>query len=176
MSESSKFIPWRNTMAQFPKVNPVVDGNSGAFFGKNVDYIEINFGPATGQGDGTLTGNILSSYNQGPNGAWPAIINIIEQVATIEVLGTISANAALLSRNGGNANLGVRMITSGVNAAPSSILASLLATSGPYGNGFYSNSSVSNSTVNLSTMTTANVQVTTIGNVQGVAGSATFYF
>ena len=96
-------------MAQFYKVNPVVDGNSVSVFGKNPDYVELNFG--------TTNGNILSAWNLGPNGAWPVIIQTVEQIATIEVLGQIQANCVLLSQNGSNANVGVRMLTTGVNAA-----------------------------------------------------------
>ena len=95
-------------MAQFPKVNPVVDGNSVSVFGKNPDYLEINFG---------TTSNVTSAVNLGPNGAWPIIIQQVEQVASIEVLGQLSANCVLLSQNGGNANVGVRMLVTGVNAA-----------------------------------------------------------
>jgi len=100
-------------MAQIYKVNPAIDGNSVAVFGKNVDYVEINFG------NGTIpaTGNITSAWNLGPNGAWPIIIQTIEQVASIEVLGAIQANCILLSQYGGNANVGVRLLTTGVNAA-----------------------------------------------------------
>jgi hypothetical protein len=96
-------------MAQLYKSNPAVDGNSVAVFGKNVDYVELNFG--------TTNNNILSAWNLGPNGAWPVIIQTIEQVASIEVLGQIQANCVLLSQNGGNANVGVRLLTTGVNAA-----------------------------------------------------------
>ena len=100
-------------MAQLYKVNPQIDCNAIAVFGKNVDYVEINFG------NGTIpaTGNITSAWNLGPNGAWPLIIQAVEQVASIEVLGSLTANCSLLSQFGGNANVGVRMLTSGVNAA-----------------------------------------------------------
>ncbi len=98
-------------MASFSKVNPPIDGNAISVFGKVPDYVEINFG------NGVATGNILSPWNLGPNGAWPIIIQTIEQVASIEVLGSLTANAVLLSQNGGNANIGVRLLTTGVNAA-----------------------------------------------------------
>jgi hypothetical protein len=96
-------------MAQIYKVNPAIDGNAVSVFGKNVDYVELNFG--------TTNANILSAWNLGPNGAWPVIIQTIEQVASIETLGAISANCVLLSQNGGNANVGVRFLSTGVNAA-----------------------------------------------------------
>jgi hypothetical protein len=95
-------------MAQFYKVNPSVDGNAVSVFGKNIDYVEINMG---------TNANILSAWNLGPNGAWPIIIQTVEQVASIETLGAIQANCVLLSLNGSNANVGVRMLTTGVNAA-----------------------------------------------------------
>jgi len=100
-------------MPSLYKSNPAIDGNSIAVFGKNLDYVELNFG------NGTIpnTTPILSAWNLGPNGAWPIVIQTIEQVASIEVLGALTANCVLLSQNGGNANIGVRMLTSGINAA-----------------------------------------------------------
>jgi hypothetical protein len=105
-------------MAQFYKVNPSVDGNAVSVFGKVPDYVEINFG------NGTIpaTSNILSAWNLGPNGAWPIVIQQIEQLATIEVLGNLQANCILLSANGGNANIGVRLLVTGVDAAPAANL------------------------------------------------------
>jgi len=153
-------------MAQFPKVNPAIDGNSASFFGKVPDYVEINFGSQT---------NILSAQNLGPNGAWPIAIQTIEQLSTIEVLGTLAANVVLLSAGGniGTGNVGVRMLLTGVNSEVN--LQSNLQSAGPFGNGFIviGNSSVGYSNVNFSGATVA---VTTIGNVQGVTGSETFYF
>lgn len=100
-------------MAQLYKVNPAIDGNAVSVFGKQPDFLEINFG----NGTSPATANILSSWNLGPNGAWPVIIQTVEQVASIEVLGALTANAVLLSQNGGSANIGVRLMTTGVNAA-----------------------------------------------------------
>jgi hypothetical protein len=114
-------------MAQFLKVNPVVDCQPGMFFGKAVDFLEINFG-ATGNGIITSTG---------PNGALVAVIRQVEQTATIEGLGTLTANMALISYNGSNANVGLRVITSGVNAVNVSTLTSSIQSLGVYvvGNG-----------------------------------------
>jgi hypothetical protein len=93
-------------MASFNKVNPIQDCNAGAFFGKSVDSLEINFGPT---GNGILT-------SLGPNGALAAVVRQIELTGTIEVLGQITANCPLISYNGGNANVGLRVLTSGIGA------------------------------------------------------------
>ena len=135
-------------MAQFPKVNPVFDGNSFSTFGKQPDYIELNFG--------TTNGNILSAQNLGPNGAWPIIIQQIEQLATIEVLGKLTANCVLLSQNGGNANVGVRMLVTGANAAPQVQLQSAMQALGTIVIG---NSTVGFSNVAAPTITVAAVTV-----------------
>ena len=119
-------------MAQLYKVNPAIDGNSVSVFGKNVDYVELNFG--------TTNGNILSAWNLGPNGAWPVIIQTIEQVASIEVLGAIQANCVLLSQNGANSNVGVRMLTTGVNAANATNLQTAIQALGTISTGNGSNS------------------------------------
>jgi hypothetical protein len=130
-------------MAQFPKVNPAIDGNAGAFFGKAIDGIELNFG-ANGYG-------ILTST--GPLGAWPAVIQTVEQVATIEVLGTLTANLALISANGANSNVGVRMFTSGVNAANVANLQTAIQSLGTYVVG---NATVGFSNVYLGAVTASN--------------------
>jgi len=130
-------------MAQFPKVNPTPDGNAGAFFGKAVDGIELNFGA---NGGGILT-------STGPLGAWPAVIQTIEQTATIEVLGNLTANLALISANGANSNVGVRMFTSGVNAANVTNLTTAIQGLGVYVVG---NATVGFANVNLSAVTAAN--------------------
>lgn len=126
-------------MAQFPKVNPVVDGVAGSFFGKQVDGLELNFGP---------TSNIVAST--GPLGAWQAVIAQVEQTGTIEMLGTLTANIALISQNGGNANVGVRMLTSGVNADNAANLQTAIQSLGWYVVG---NASVGFSNVNLAPCT-----------------------
>ena len=90
-------------MAQFLKVNPAFDGNAASFFGKSVDYLELIFAP----------GNVAASV--GPNGAWPLIIQTIEQTGTIEVLGQVGPLTAITA-GGANVNCGVRIITTGVNA------------------------------------------------------------
>jgi hypothetical protein len=145
-------------MAQIYKVNPPIDGNSVAVFGKNVDYVEINFG------NGTIpaTGNILSSWNLGPNGAWPVIIQTVEQVASIEVLGAIQANCILLSQFGGNANIGVRMLTTGVNAANATSLQNAIQALGTISTGNGS-TSAPYSNVNVAAVT---VSAISIGNPQ----------
>jgi len=97
-------------MASFLKTNPKIDGNSSSFFGKFPDYVELNFGNTA------ATANMTSSWNLGPNGAWPLVLQTIEQTGTIEVLGALTSNCVLISQNGGNANIGVRMLTTGVNA------------------------------------------------------------
>ena len=114
-------------MPQIYKTNPAIDGNAVSVFGKNPDYVELNFG--------TTNGNILSAWNLGPNGAWPVIIQTIEQVASIEVLGTIQANCVLLSQNGGNANVGVRFLSTGVNAANATALQSAIQALGTISTG-----------------------------------------
>ena len=149
-------------MASFPKVNPVVDGNSASFFGKVPDYVEINFGA------GIATANITSAQNVGPNGVWPIVIQTIEQVSTIEVLGALQANCALISQNGGNANIGVRLLVTGVNSE--SGLQNAIQALGAITVG---NATVGYSNVNLALVT---VNSTTIGNVNGVSGSSLFYF
>jgi hypothetical protein len=141
-------------MAQLYKVNPAVDGNSVAVFGKNVDYIEINFG------NGTIpaTGNITSSWNIGPNGAWPLIIQTVEQTASIEVLGAIQANCILLSQYGGNANIGVRMLTSGINAANATSLQTAIQALGTIATGNGSTSAPW-SNVNVAAVTVAAISI-----------------
>ena len=157
-------------MASFPKVNPAIDGNSVSVFGKVPDYVEINFG------NGTIpaTSNITSAQNLGPNGAWPIVIQTIEQVASIEVLGSLTANCVLLSQNGGNANIGVRLLTTGVNAANSTNLQNAIQALGTLVVG---NATVGYSNVNLAGVTVAAV---TIGQPQGPAGNggqvSTFVF
>ena len=148
-------------MAQFPKVNPVVDGNSASFFGKVPDYVEINFGTQT---------NLLSAQNLGPTGAWPIAIQTIEQVSTIEVLGAIQANAVLLSTGGaiGTGNVAVRLLVTGVNSE-SGLQTALQG----LGTIVIGNATAGFSNVNFAATTVA---TSTIGNVQGVAGSQTFYF
>jgi hypothetical protein len=89
-------------MASFQKVNPAVDGNAGAFFGKSVDTLEIIFAP----------GNVATSV--GPLGAWPIVIQTIEMTGTIEVLGQIGPIVSVAGA--GNVACGVRLMTSGVNA------------------------------------------------------------
>ena len=141
-------------MAQFYKINPAIDGNAVALFGKNVDYVEINFG------NGTIpaTSNITSAWNLGPNGAYPVIIQTVEQVATIEVLGAIQANCVLLSQYGGNANIGVRMLTSGINAANAVALQSAIQALGTIatGNG---TTSAPWSNVNVAGVTVAAISI-----------------
>lgn len=146
-------------MAQFPKVNPKIDGNTGSFFGKYPDYVELNFG--------TTNANILSAWNLGPNGAWPIIIQTIEQVATIEVLGAIQANCVLISQNGGNANVGVRFLATGVNAANAVALQSAIQALGTIATGNGS-ASAPYSNVNAAAITAA--AVTIYGDVNGVSG------
>jgi len=97
---------------EFVKVNPAIYGNAQAVFGKNVDFLELNFGP-TGNSASTGTG-ILGSVSAA--GAWPAVIRQIETAASIEILGALTANLALVSANGANSNVGVRVVTSGVGA------------------------------------------------------------
>ena len=145
-------------MAQIYKVNPVVDGNSISVFGKVPDYLELNFG------NGTIpaTANILSSWNLGPNGAWPVIIQTIEQVASIEVLGAIQANCVLLSQNGGNANIGVRMLVTGANAAYAPALQASIQALGVIatGGGVLQNGNIAPySNVNVSGVTVAAVSI-----------------
>lgn len=158
-------------MAQFYKVNPVVDGNSVSVFGKNPDYVELNFG------NGTIpaTQNILSAWNLGPNGAWPVIIQTIEQVASIEVLGTIQANCVLLSQNGGNANIGVRMLTTGVNAANAANLQAAIQALGiiATGNG---SASAPYSNVNVAGVTVAAVTIGVPANGNNGGQFAAFSF
>lgn len=132
-------------MAQFLKVNPVVDCKAGTFFGKNVDFLEINFG-ATGNG-------ILTST--GPTGALVAVINQIEQTATIEGLGTLTANLAFVSNNGANANVGLRVMTSGINAANTANLTAAIQGLGVYVVGDGSNAAPF-ANVDLSGVTVAN--------------------
>ena len=93
-------------MAQFPKSNPVYDGNAFVAWGKQPDGIELDFG-ATGNG-------ILTSVSA--NGAWPLVIQQVEQVGTIEQLGNLTANLAFISKNGANSNVGVRIFTTGSQA------------------------------------------------------------
>ena len=88
-------------MAIVTKINPVIDGNAGAFFGKDLNYLEITFAP----------GNVATSV--GPNGAWPTIISQIEAVSSIEVLGQLGA-INQLSNSGNLATCGVRVLTTGV--------------------------------------------------------------
>jgi len=137
-------------MAQIYKVNPAIDGNSVSVFGKNPDYVELNFG--------TTNGNILSAWNLGPNGAWPVIIQTVEQVASIEVLGAIQANCVLLSQNGGNANVGVRMLTTGVNAANAVALQSAIQALGTISTGNGS-ASAPYSNVNAAAITVAAISI-----------------
>lgn len=141
-------------MAQLYKVNPVVDGNSVSVFGKNPDYLELNFG------NGTIpaTANILNAWNLGPNGAWPVVIQTIEQVASIEVLGQLTANCVLLSQTGGNANIGVRLLTTGVNAANATSLQNAIQALGiiSTGNG---SASAPYSNVNVAGVTVAAVTI-----------------
>lgn len=153
----------RIKMAQFSKVNPVIDGNAASFFGKVPDYVEINFG---------ATSNITSAQNVAQGGAWPLVIQTIEQYSTIEVLGALQANCALISQNGGNANVGVRLLVTGVNSefgSASNIAAAIQA----LGVVVVGNATVGYSNVNLAPTTVA---VSTIGNVVGVPGTSTFYF
>ena len=139
-------------MAQVFRVNPKIDCNSAAFFGKSPDYVEINFGNAA------ATANITNSFNVGPEGAWPLIIRTIEQTGTIEVLGALTANCVLISQNGGNANVGVRLLTSGVNADAAAALQTaiqslgLIATTTGNVSAPYSNVNVAGVTVSAVTI------------------------
>ena len=141
-------------MAQLYKVNPAIDGNAISVFGKNIDYVEINFG------NGTIpaTSNITSAWNLGPNGAWPLIIQTVEQVASIEVLGALQANCVLLSQNGGNANIGVRMLTTGVNAANATALQTAIQALGTIATGNGSTSAPW-SNVNVAGVTVAAITI-----------------
>jgi hypothetical protein len=152
-------------MASFTKQNPQFDGNSASFFGKVPDYVEINFGSSVA---GSNCANLLSTQNLNTNGAWPDVIQVIEQNAIIEVLGQVQANCVLISQNGGNANIGVRLLVSGVNAV-SGLQSAIQA----LGNVVIGNATVGYSNVNFQGVTVAS---TTIGNIIGVPGTSTFYF
>lgn len=100
------------------RVNPIIDGNAFSLFGKNVDCLELNFGPSgnsasTGTG---ITGSVSAA------GAWPAVIKQIEQNCSVEMLGALTANLPLMSFNGANSNVGVRVMVSGVSAVNVSVL------------------------------------------------------
>ena len=156
-------------MASFYKANPIFDGNAASFFGKTPDYLEINFG--------TTNGNILSAWNLGPNGAWPIIIQQVEQLGTIEVLGQLTANCVLLSANGGNANVGVRMFTTGVNADNVGLLQTAIQALGTISTGNGS-PSAPYSNVNAAAITVAGVTIGENGTYPSVIGgqAASFTF
>ncbi|VVC05565.1 Uncharacterised protein [uncultured archaeon] len=152
-------------MAEFPKVNPKIDGNSISTFGKFPDFVEVLFSP-------TNAANILSAQNVGPLGAWPEVIRTIEETSTIEILGQLQANVVALSQDGANSNIGVHMITTGVNAANASALQNAIQALGTV--------VVGNATVGFSNVNLANTSVfaTTIGDAPTIAGgqSSTFVF
>ena len=130
-------------MAQFNKINPTPDGVAGSFFVKAVDGIELNFG-ATGNG-------ILTST--GPLGAWPAVIQTVELTGTIEMLGNLTANLAMISQNGGNANVGCRLLVSDTAAVNVTALTTAIQALGTFVVG---NANVGFANVNLSSVTATN--------------------
>jgi len=96
-------------MPQLYKVNPAVDGKPASAMGKQLDWFEVNFGLVAGP-----CANLTSSWNQGPNGAWPVFINTVESLGSLEVLGTLGSSYSLAT--GTTGNLVVRIATSGVGA------------------------------------------------------------
>lgn len=130
-------------MAQFPKSNPVYDGNAFVAWGKQPDGIELDFG-ATGNG-------ILTSVSA--NGAWPLVIQQVEQVGTIEQLGNLTANLAFISKNGANSNVGVRIFTTGSQAVNVTALTTAIQSLGTVVIG---NATAGFANVNLSAVTAAN--------------------
>lgn len=100
-------------MAQFYKNlnSPTNYANAGSFWGKTPDYFEINFGNAVSG----PAANITSAWNLSENGAYADVIQTIEQVATIEVLGTPASAVSFVDGTTGNVVLHVA--TTGVNAA-----------------------------------------------------------
>lgn len=92
-------------MPQLTRVNPVIDGNAIAVFGYYpLDIWEID-----------THANLVAST--GPQGALAAVIQVVEQNATIEILG--KAGTLNLIGNGGaasTANGAVRVVTTGHEA------------------------------------------------------------
>jgi hypothetical protein len=138
-------------MAQFAKVNPAVDGNAGSFFGKSVDFLEIDFGPVG------ANGNLLAST--GAMGAWPAAIRAIEQTATVEILGQLANNFTFISEPTITSNVGVRIATSGVDADLPANLAATLNGLNTDVNGYTVYNVFGNAAAGFANVTFANVKV-----------------
>lgn len=99
-------------MATITRVNPIPDGVAGSFFGHQTpDFWEIdaNITPAAS--------NI--AYDNGPTGGLAQILKVINQQASIELLGNVQTGNVI--GNGGavsSTNNLIRVITTGHGAWP----------------------------------------------------------
>jgi len=96
-------------MASITRVNPNPDGVAQSFFGHvPVDFFEVDANIATG-------GNLLT--DNGPTGSLAAILKVVNQQASIEVLGQVGT-LNLVGNNGNvsSTNNAVRFITTGHGA------------------------------------------------------------
>jgi hypothetical protein len=97
-------------MSQLYKTNPAVDYTGPVFlFGKTpIDTLELNFGTVAS------TANLTSPWNLGPNGVYAVVNQVIQQNATVEILGTLANSVSFV--NGTTGNLLLKVFTSGANA------------------------------------------------------------
>jgi hypothetical protein len=94
-------------MASFFKQNPVPVTQPGNFFGKQVDFFEID-----------LAANIANvQLYQAPNGPLDLVIQVVEENATIEMIGTVGTlNLVGANGNLSSANGAFRVLVSGTGA------------------------------------------------------------
>jgi len=136
-------------MASFFKVNPRVEGTAGSFVGRKMDYLELNMSNLT-------VGDKANIANVNPNYAYAKVLQVVEQFATIDVLGSLQTTG-FQSILGTSANAGVRMLVSGVDAATANNLNTAFTAIGAatFGDGNtlpYANVNIANITANIVTV------------------------